>query len=143
MSSGALNEAFSDIMGTSAEYFYGTGNWSIGEDIDIYDADGDGIRSMSDPTIFGDPSHYADRYTGTSDNGGVHTNSGIANHWFYLLVVGGQNADPDRATGVNVFGIGLDAAESIAYKGFTGLTTDATFCAARRRHDCRGGGICR
>jgi len=31
--SGALNEAFSDIMGTSIEYYYGTGNWTIGEDI--------------------------------------------------------------------------------------------------------------
>ena len=93
--SGALNEAFSDIMGTNCEFYYGTGNWTIGEDIDLQ---GNGIRDMSDPNADGDPSYYADRYTGTSDNGGVHTNSGIANHWYYLLVNGGQNANPARGS---------------------------------------------
>jgi thermolysin len=126
--SGALNEAFSDIMGTAIEFSYGSGNWTIGEDIT---RSGHGIRSMADPNVNGDPSHYADRYTGTSDNGGVHTNSGIANHWFYLLVNGGQNANPQRRSGTWVKGIGLDAAEDIAYFGFTGLTATADFCAAR------------
>ncbi len=126
--SGALNEAFSDIMGTAAEFYYGTGNWTIGEDITIGD---NGIRNMADPNEDGDPSHYLDRYTGTSDNGGVHTNSGIANHWFYLLVEGGQNANPLRATGTDVVGIGLTQAEQIAFLGFTALPADATFCNAR------------
>ncbi len=126
--SGALNEAFSDIMGTAIEFFDGSGNWTIGEDIT---RSGNGIRSMANPNANGDPSHYADRYTGTSDNGGVHTNSGIANHWFYLLVNGGQNANPQRASGTAVQGIGLDAAEDIAFFGFTGLTATADFCAAR------------
>lgn len=126
--SGALNEAFSDIMGTAIEYYYGTGNWTIGEDIT---PGANGIRNMADPGEDGDPSHYADRYTGTSDNGGVHWNSGIANHWFYLLVNGGQNASPSRASGTNVQGIGLAAAEQIAYKGFTALPATANFCAAR------------
>ena len=31
--SGALNEAFSDIMGTAIEFYYGSGNWTIGEDV--------------------------------------------------------------------------------------------------------------
>jgi PKD repeat protein len=61
----------------------------------------------------------------------VHTNSGIANHWFYLLVNGGQNSDPTYATGTNVVGIGLAAAEPIAFLGFTALPADATFCDAR------------
>jgi len=126
--SGALNEAFSDIMGTAVEFYYGTGNWTIGEDIDLL---GDGIRDMADPTSDGDPSYYADRYTGTADNGGVHTNSGIANHWFYLLVNGGQNANPARASGTDVEGVGLTAAEQITYLGFTALPADATFCNAR------------
>ncbi len=34
---------------------------------------------MGDPQGDGDPDHYSERYTGTSDNGGVHTNSGIPN----------------------------------------------------------------
>ncbi|MBU1878584.1 MAG: M4 family peptidase [Chloroflexi bacterium] len=126
--SGALNEAFSDIMGTSIEFYYGTGNWTIGEDIMPTD---DGIRDMADPTTDGDPSHYADRYTGTSDGGGVHTNSGIANHWFYLLVNGGQNANPLRASGTDVVGIGLSAAEQIVFLAFTGLPEDASYCDAR------------
>lgn len=126
--SGALNEAFSDIMGTAIEYYYGTGNWTIGEDITV---GSNGIRNMANPNEDGDPSYYADRYTGTADNGGVHTNSGIANHWFYLLVNGGQNANPDRASGTDVVGIGLAAAEDIAFLGFTALPATADFCAAR------------
>jgi bacillolysin len=126
--SGALNEAFSDIMGTSVEYFYGTGNWTIGEDIMPTD---DGIRDMADPGSDGDPSDYDERYTGTADSGGVHTNSGIANHWYYLLVEGGQNADPIYASGTDVVGIGLANAEEITFLGFTGLPANATFCTAR------------
>ncbi|MBU1878410.1 MAG: M4 family metallopeptidase, partial [Chloroflexi bacterium] len=126
--SGALNEAFSDIMGTSVEFYYGSGNWTIGEDIM---PSANGIRNTANPNEDGDPSHYADRYTGTADNGGVHTNSGIANHWFYLLVNGDQNANPARASGTNVAGIGISAAEQIAFLGFTALPANATFCNAR------------
>ena len=61
----------------------------------------------------------------------MHTNSGIANHWFYLLVNGGHNADPDHASGVNLQGIELVAAEQIAYLGFSALAANATFCDAR------------
>jgi bacillolysin len=125
---GALNEAFSDMMGTAIEFYYGSGNWTIGEDIT---PGADGIRDMSNPGIHGDPSHYADRYTGTSDNGGVHTNSGIANHWFYLLAHGGQNANTARASGTDVNGIGVVAAASIAYRGFTTLPSTASMCDAR------------
>jgi thermolysin len=126
--SGALNEAFSDIMGTAVEFHHRTGNWTIGEDIDVR---GNGFRNMADPGEDGDPSHYDERYTGTSDNGGVHINSGIANHWFYLLVNGGQNADANYASGTNVQGIGMAIAEQIAFLGFTALTSNATFCNAR------------
>lgn len=126
--SGALNEAFSDMMGTAIEYYNQTGNWTIGEDIT---PGTDGIRNMANPNEDGDPSHYADRYTGTSDNGGVHTNSGIANHWFYLLANGGQNANAGRRTGNVVPGVGLAAAEQIAFEGFTSLPANGNFCAAR------------
>ena len=135
--SGALNEAFSDIMGTAIEFYYGTGNWTIGEDIDILS---DGFRNMANPGADGDPSHYAERYTGTGDNGGVHINSGIANHWFYLLVNGGQNSDPAFASGTNVQGIGLSSAEQIAFLGFTALPASATFCQARQSTIAVAGG---
>jgi len=126
--SGALNEAFSDMMGTAIEFHNSSGNWTIGEDIT---PGTNGIRNMANPNEDGDPSHYADRYTGTSDNGGVHTNSGIANHWFYLLVHGGQNANSNRASGTGVQGIGLQDAEDIAFLGFTALPATASFCDAR------------
>jgi thermolysin len=126
--SGALNEAFSDILGTAIEFYYGSGNWTIGEDITPGD---NGIRNMADPGEDGDPSHYDERYTGTGDNGGVHINSGIANHWLYLLVNGGQNSDPSFASGQDVQGIGLTAAEEIVFLGFTALPATANFCAAR------------
>jgi thermolysin len=126
--SGALNEAFSDIMATSVEFYYGSGNWTIGEDIMPND---NGIRDMADPGSDGDPSHYDERYVGSDDNGGVHWNSGIANHWYYLLVEGGQNSDPVYASGTDVVGIGLVEAEQIAFVSFTGLPADATFCTAR------------
>ncbi len=134
--SGALNEAFSDIMGASVEFYYGSGNWTVGEDIMPND---DGIRDMADPGSDGDPSDYDERYIGTSDNGGVHWNSGIANHWYYLLVEGGQNADPVYASGTDVVGIGITAAEEIAFLGFTGLPADATFCTARAATIAVGG----
>ncbi len=135
--SGALNEAFSDIMGTAAEFYNHTGNWTIGEDIMPND---DGIRNMADPEQDGQPSHYDERYKGASDNGGVHTNSGIANHWFYLLVNGGQNSDSDYASGTNVVGIGLSKAQNIAFLGFTALPETATFCQARAATKAVAGG---
>ena len=110
--SGALNEAFSDMMGTSAEFYFGSGNWTIGEDITPGD---NGIRNMANPSEDGDPDNYADRYTGTADNDGVHINSGIANHWYYLLATD----------------IGLSAAQQFAFNGFTSLNSTADFCDAR------------
>lgn len=126
--SGALNEAFSDIMGTNIEFANNMGNWTIGEDITV---GSNGIRNMMDPGEDGDPSHYDERYTGTSDNGGVHTNSGIINHWYYLLVMGGQNSDPNYRTGNSVTGIGLAAAEALVFDAFTNLTPTSDFCDAR------------
>ena len=67
--SGALNESFSDMMGTSVEFFYqpaGTGpmkaDYLIGEDV----VTPGGLRSMANPNAFGDPDHYSRRFTGSS-----------------------------------------------------------------------------
>src|SRR5262249_9628734 len=99
--SGALNESFSDMMGTSVEFFYqppGSGpmkaDYFLGEDISVPVVPGAlpaGDRSMENPGIYGHPDHYSKRYTGTADNGGVHTNSGISNQMFYLAIEGGAN----------------------------------------------------
>ncbi len=143
--SGALNEAFSDMLGNSIEYYADEENldpaaapdWRIGEDVITATR---GFRNMGDPQEFNDPDHYTERYTGEQDNGGVHSNSGIPNHAYYLTVNGGRNAGCDGSAsghthtlgcGRNVQGIGLDDAEQIFYNGFTGLTEYANMCDAR------------
>jgi bacillolysin len=125
--SGALNEAISDIFGTIVEYYEGKNpDYEIGEDIYTPAKANDALRSMSDPTKYGDPDHYSKRYTGTSDNGGVHTNSGIINKAAYLLAVGGTHY------GVTVPGIGNDKLGAIYYRANTVyLTASSTFSQAR------------
>ncbi|MGG0240244.1 M4 family metallopeptidase [Bacillus rhizoplanae] len=125
--SGALNEAISDIFGTLVEYYDNRNpDWEIGEDIYTPGKAGDALRSMSDPTKYGDPDHYSKRYTGTSDNGGVHTNSSIINKAAYLLANGGTHY------GVTVNGIGKDKVGTIYYRANTVyLTQSATFSQAR------------
>jgi hypothetical protein len=144
--SGALNEAFSDMMGNTAEFYAAdagrdpaaTPDWRIGEDVIVQSQ---GFRNMGNPGEFDDPDHYSIRYTGDLDNGGVHTNSGIANHAYYLAVKGGFNrgcATAGNATpthtedcDVNVEKMGLGQAKKLFYKGFTVLPEYANFCDAR------------
>ncbi|MCD6064211.1 MAG: Zinc metalloprotease (elastase), partial [Flavipsychrobacter sp.] len=111
---GALNESFSDIFGEVIEDWVFSGHdWLLGDE-----RTNGFIRSMSDPSDGGQPETYLtdpNWYTGTDDNGGVHTNSGVQNFWFYLLTVGGSgtNANSDA---YNVSGIGLGDARAIAYR---------------------------
>ncbi len=111
--SGAMNEGFSDIFGTAIEFYARSAraNWTIGEDI------GASFRSMASPKLFSQPDTYkgTNWYTGTADNGGVHTNSGVLNKWFYLLSVGGSGTN-DKGTVYNVTGINIDKAGAIAYR---------------------------
>ena len=138
--SGALNEAFSDIMATSAEFFHqqagagvGQADFIIGEDSfrSPFGSGLSGIRSMINPAAFGDPDHYSIRFTGTEDNGGVHINSGIANHAFYLAVAGGTN----RVSGLTTTGVGIaniEQMEKVFYRAFVFLLpANATFATAR------------
>ncbi|WP_242222345.1 M4 family metallopeptidase [Bacillus cereus group sp. BfR-BA-01380] len=119
--SGALNEAISDIFGTLIEYADNRNpDWEIGEDIYTPGTAGDALRSMSDPTKYGDPDHYSKRYTGTDDNGGVHTNSSIINKAAYLLANGGTHY------GVTVNGIGKDKVGAIYYRANTQYFTEST-----------------
>ena len=137
--SGALNESFSDIMGTSVEFFYQPAGPGIGQADFLLAEDSvrspfgglNGLRSMNNPAAFGDPDHYSLRYTGSDDNGGVHTNTGIPNHAFYLAVAGGTN----RVSGLSVTGVGLaniEQMEKVFYRAFTLLMpANSTFATAR------------
>jgi thermolysin len=131
--SGALNEAFSDVMAVGAEFFFqpaGSGpqraEYLVGEDVIT-----GGLRSIADPRRYGDPDHYSIRFTGTADNGGVHTNSMIPAHAFYLAIEGGTN----RTSGRRVTGVGPDNRAQIErafYSAFVDvLPPRATFRQAR------------
>lgn len=131
--SGALNEAFSDIMATYAEYVAQPDkfDWLIGEDVWTPATEGDALRYMNDPAKDGSSAdYYPDRYQGSQDNGGVHSNSGIANLAFYILSEGGSHPRAKTANVVN--GVGIEMAIKLFYNTFTKrLTSTATFADAR------------
>ncbi len=116
--SGAMNEGFSDIWGASVEYFADPNKqtWLIGEDIERR-AGHAALRSMSNPKSEGQPDTYqgTNWATGSADNGGVHTNSGVLNYWYYLISVGGSGTN-DNGDSYTVTGITIDKAAKIAYR---------------------------
>ncbi len=138
--SGALNESWSDIMGAMVELYADggvvtTNTWLIGEDIYTPGTAGDALRRMDNPNAVGDPDHYSLRlYQGTctpsnaNDQCGVHTNSSISNHAYYLMAAGGTN----RVSGVAVTGIGGTDAAKIFYRALTVYMTASTNFAGAR-----------
>ncbi|ASW76002.1 T9SS C-terminal target domain-containing protein [Chryseobacterium piperi] len=137
--SGALNEGFSDIFGNTVERWArpNQANWTLGEDF------GRVIRNMANPKDYNQPDTYMGTYwkdastTGcqvpnqTNNNCGVHTNSGVLNYWYYLLVSGGTGTN-DKGFSYNVSGIGFDKAAAIAYRTLTTyLTASSNYANAR------------
>jgi Zn-dependent metalloprotease len=105
--SGALNESISDQAGWDVD----PGDTTMGEDLPI-----GAIRDMENPGAFGQPATASQYVCTTSDNGGVHTNSGIPNKVYANLV--------DT--------MGRSAAERIRYRAQTVyLGPTATFADAR------------
>ncbi len=139
--SGALNEAWSDIMGASVEAYsdgaVSANTWKLGEATWTPGTSGDALRYMNDPATDGSSTdYYPDRnYQNCSPNSsndycGVHTNSGIANLWYYMLVSGGTH--PRGKTSINVSGIGITKARAIAYRALANyMTSNTTFQGAR------------
>ncbi len=96
---GALNESFSDVFGTMVKQRAlnqqaNEADWLIGEGLFTSNVNGEALRSMkapgtayNDPVIGKDPqpAHMRDYAKVSYDNGGVHINSGIPNHAFYLV----------------------------------------------------------
>ena len=129
--SGALNESFSDIFGTLVEFYVkgSNGNYLIGEDA----GGGQPLRSMKNPTFYGNAAAYKDSYwiTGSQDNGGVHYNSGVQNRWFYI-VTEGDSATNFKGNAYNVKGIGQTKSAKIAYRNLTYyLTPNSNYAASR------------
>jgi bacillolysin len=124
--SGALNESFSDIFGTAIEFYKegANGDWFIGED--VCRPSHSYFRDMSNPNDMGDPDTYLGTYWHPYDSdpnedndwGGVHTNCGVQNYWFYLLSNGGSGIN-DNGDHYSVSGIGIDVASAIAFRSLT------------------------
>ncbi len=139
--SGAMNEAFSDIWGACIEYYAAPTKsiWLIGEDIERR-AGHLSLRSMNNPKSEGQPDTYGGTNwktincgtpTQANDYCGVHTNSGVLNHWFYILSVG-KSGTNDIGSTYNVTGITMDKAAKIAYRlESVYLSANSTFANAR------------
>jgi Zn-dependent metalloprotease len=98
---GALNESVSDVFGSLVKQYArkqtaDQADWLIGEGLFTPKVHGVALRSMKAPgTAFDDallgrdpqPATMADYVRTSSDSGGVHTNSGIPNHAFYLAAI--------------------------------------------------------
>ncbi|MBK9336653.1 MAG: M4 family metallopeptidase [Lewinellaceae bacterium] len=112
--SGALNEAFSDIFGAAIEFWARPekANWLIGEELGSAP-----FRNMANPKAENHPNTYKGQnwVTGTGDNGGVHSNSSVKNHWFYLLTEGGSGTN-DNGDAYVVTGQGIEMAAEIAFR---------------------------
>ncbi|WP_110655606.1 M4 family metallopeptidase [Salinicola halimionae] len=99
--SGALNESLADVFGTLVKQHHfeqsvEEADWLIGEGLLTDRVNGRALRSMAnpgsaydDPVLGKDPqpAHMDDFVSTSSDNGGVHINSGIPNHAFYLAAM--------------------------------------------------------
>lgn len=103
---GALNESVSDVFGSLVKQHSlgqgaGEADWLIGAGLFTDRVHGVALRSMKAPgTAYDDPqlgkdpqpAHMRDYVETSDDNGGVHLNSGIPNHAFYLAAtaIGGS-----------------------------------------------------
>ncbi|MBX2826707.1 MAG: M4 family metallopeptidase [Flavobacteriaceae bacterium] len=133
--SGALDEGLADIWGACAESLYAPekSRWLIGEEITLFQY---ALRDMSNPNALNLPDTYHGNFWffGSGDNGGVHTNSSVLNHWFYLLTEGSGATDGvnDNGDVFNVVGIGIQDAEQITYRMETVyLTASSNYADAR------------
>lgn len=123
--SGALNESFSDVFGSLVKQYQlkqsaQEADWLIGAGLLGPNVKGVALRSMRAPgTAYNDsvlgkdpqPAHMKDFLTTTQDNGGVHINSGIPNHAFYLVAM-------------NIGGFAWNKAGRIWYKTLTDKLKD-------------------
>ena len=115
----------SDVFGELIDLTDGVGNdtpavrWELGEDLP---ASVGVVRDMEDPTIHGQPdrTQSTNYYGGTSDNGGVHTNSGVNNKAAFLMTDGGT------FNGHTITGLGIDKVARIYYEVDTNLLTSAS-----------------
>ena len=140
---GAMNEGLSDIWGACIEAYADPheidavpkSTWDMGEEVGAAP-----LRSASNPKAHQNPDTYGGQYwqdasvtcgpAGGNDYCGVHNNSTVLSHWFYLMTVG--------ATGINDVGnayavpaIGMDTAGMVVYGAELSITANATYATMR------------
>lgn len=125
---GALNEHFADVFGSlvkqwSRRQTAKSADWLIGPDIMGPGTSAKSLRTFKagkayeNDSLLGtdpQPKHLRDKYTGSSDHGGVHINSGIPNHAFYLAAM-------------EIGGRAWERAGQIWYKTMLKLTANSNF----------------
>ncbi|MEU8975530.1 M4 family metallopeptidase [Streptomyces monashensis] len=137
--SGGLNEATSDIFGSSVGFYANNsnepGSYWIGKAINI-NGDGTPLRYMDQPSKDGNSADYWSSSVGGLD---VHYSSGVANHFFYLLSEGSGSKTINAISynsptydGSTLTGIGRDKADQIWYKALTEYFTSTTDYAGAR-----------
>ena len=148
--SGALNEGFSDCWGASVEKYTvdllgltGKSTWDIGEEIMKA---GGALRSMSNPNLYGQPAYYKGANwastaspSSTNDNGGVHTNSGVLNYWYYLVATG-KSGTNEVGNAFAVSGLGLTDAAKILYRTESVYLSASSNYAAARTYSIQAAG---
>ncbi len=134
---GALNESMSDVFGSLVKQralgqSAADADWLIGAELLIGDLAGQALRSMKAPGTAYDnpllgkdpqPAHFRDYVDTEDDNGGVHINSGIPNHAFYLAAtaLGGNAWDVAGGIWYAVL-TGPGIAADVDFATFAGLT---------------------
>ena len=104
-----VNVSLKEVPEDGAEGSY---RWLSGEDDPAFFG---AIRDLWTPTCFGHPGKVTDAeyHCDTSDNGGVHSNSGVPNHGFALLVDGTRGV---AYNGQNIDAIGLTKAAHLYFR---------------------------
>ena len=143
--SGAINEGLSDCWGATIENWANPHEvdavpksvWKIGEEIGC----GTPLRSMDFPHNESNPDTYGTNDPfwvnvvgctpgGGNDQCGVHTNSGVTNKWYYLVVMGGTGTNAN-GNSYNVNAIGWTEAASILYATELTMPTNCTYANFR------------
>lgn len=141
---GALDESMADVFGVLISSYnkYNVANggtwkfdpadWVVGDDIYTPNIQGDALRSLKDPTLYGQPAHM-DNYWDlpkADDEGGVHSNSGIPNKAAYNIASN----------------IGMDKTAKIYYRALTQYMhpdtnfQQAAYCLVQAAADLYGKG---
>lgn len=142
--SGALNESVSDVFGSLIKQYElgqsaGQADWLVGAELFTDRVQGDALRSLKAPgTAYDDdvlgkdpqPAHMDDYVRTSSDNGGVHINSGIPNHAFYRLATALEGHAWERAGQIWYDALTSDSLKPDA--GFSAFAAATVAAAAAR-----------